>query len=148
MKEQNNDHQLNLKTNLTPIKRCLKKAVRAINFAKARDHSLPLFKKQNLLFFDDIVELEIGKFMYTVENRTLDAIFLDMFEKTNQRHTRCTRQATRNDFILPKTKLSVVKRTIKYTGAITWNKIPSPIKNSKTKATFSKKFSEHLRQKY
>ena len=136
------------KTNLTPIKRCLKKAVRAINFAKARDHSLPLFKKQNLLCFDDIVELEIGKFMFSVENRILDPIFLEMFEKTNERHTRCTRQATRNDFIHPKTKLSVVKRTITYTGVTTWNKIPSEIKISKTKAMFSKKLSYHLRQKY
>ncbi len=136
------------KTNLTPIKRCLKKAVRAINFAKTRDHSLPLFKKQNLLCFDDIIELEIGKFMFSIENRLLDQTFLEMFKKTNERHTRCTRQATRNDFILPKTKLNVVKRTITYTGAITWNKIPSEIKNLKTKTMFSKTFSEHLRKNY
>ena len=136
------------KTNLTPIKRCLKKAVRAINFAKTRDHGLPLFKKQNLLCFDDIVELEIGKFMFSIENRLLDETYLEMFKKTNERHTRCTRQATRNDFILPKTKLNIVKRTITYTGAITWNKIPNEIKNSKTKAMFSKALSEHLRKKY
>ena len=69
------------KTNLTPVKRCLKKAVRAINFAKFRDHSLPLFKKQSLLCFDDIVELELGKFMFSVENRHLDQIFLDILKK-------------------------------------------------------------------
>ena len=136
------------KTNLAPIKRCLKRAVRAINFAKFQDHSLPLFKKQNLLCFDDIVELEIGKFMYSVENKLLDSFFLEMFQKTNDRHTRCTRQATRNDFVIPKTKLSIVRRSIRYVGAITWNSIPGEIKNSKTKAIFSKKFSKYLQQKY
>ena len=136
-------------TNLNPIKRCLKKAIRAICFAKARAHSLPLFKKQNLLCFDDIVELEIGKFMYSIENKTLDTTFLEMFQKTNKRHTRCTRQASRNDFVPPKTRLSTTKRTIIYTGAIiTWNRIPSEIKNSKSKATFCKAFSKYLREKY
>ena len=37
------------KTSLVPIKRCLKRAVRAINFAKFQDHSLPLFK--NKIFY-------------------------------------------------------------------------------------------------
>ena len=135
-------------TNLNPIKRCLKKAIRAISLSKARAHSLPLLKKQNLLCFDDIVELEIGKFMYSIENKTLDTTFLEMFQNTNKRHTRCTRQASRNDFVPPKTKLSTTKRTIIYTGAVTWKRIPSEIKNSKSKATFCKAFSKHLRQKY
>ena len=103
---------------------------------------------QNLLCFDDIVELEIGKFMYSIENKTLDTTFLEMFQKTNKRHTRCTRQASRNDFVPPKTRLSTTKRTIIYTGAITWNRIPSEIKNSKSKATFCKAFSKYLREKY
>ena len=94
------------------------------------------------------VELEIGKFMYSVENKLLDSFFLGMFQKTNDRHTRCTRQATRNDFVIPKTKLSIVRRSIRYVGAITWNSIPGEIKNSKTKAIFSKKFSKYLQQKY
>ena len=68
-------------TNLNPMKRCLKKAIRAICFAKAQAHSLPLFKKQNLLCFDDIVELEIGKFMYSIENKTLDTTFFKCFKK-------------------------------------------------------------------
>ena len=64
--------------------------------------SLPLFKKQNLLCCDDIVELEIGKSMYSIENKTLDTTFLEMLQKTNERHTRCTQQASRNDFVAPK----------------------------------------------
>ena len=119
------------KTSLVPIKRCLKRAVRTINFAKFQDHSLPLFKKQNLFCFDDIVELEIGKFMYSVENKLLDSFFLEIFQKTNDRHTRCTRQATRNDYVILKTKLNIVRRSIRYVGAITWNTIPSEIKNFK-----------------
>ena len=90
------------KTSLVPIKRCLKRAVHAINFAKFQDHCLPLFKKQNLLCFNDIVELEIGQLMYSVKNKPLDSFFLEMFKKTNDRHTRCTRQATRNDYAIPK----------------------------------------------
>ena len=85
---------------------------------------------------------------YSIENKALDTTFLEMFQKTDKRHTRCTRQASRNDFVPPKTKLSTTKRTIMYTGAITWNRIPSEIKNSKSKATFCKAFSEHLREKY
>lgn len=49
------------------IKRCLKKAVRVINFENIRDHSLSRFKKQNLLCFDAIVEQEIGSYMSEFE---------------------------------------------------------------------------------
>ena len=83
--------------------------------------------------------------MYSVEDKLLDSFFLEMFQKINDRHTRCTRQATRNDFVIPKT---IVRRSIRYVGAITWNLIPGEIKNSKTKAIFSKKFSKYLQQKY
>ena len=86
--------------------------------------------------------------MYSIENKALDTTFLEMFQKTDKRHTRCTRQAPRNDFVPPKTKLSTTKRTIMYTGAITWNRIPSEIKSSKSKAAFCEAFSEHLREKY
>ena len=86
--------------------------------------------------------------VYSTENKALDTMFLEMFQKTNKRHTRCTQQASRNDFVSPKMKLSTTKRTITYIGAITWNRIPSEIRNSKSKATFCRAFSEHLREKY
>ena len=135
------------KTSLVPTKHYLKGAVQTINFAKFQDHPLPLFKKQNILCFDDIVKLEIGKFMYSIENKLLDSFFLEMFQRTNDRHTRCTRQATRNDFIFPKTELNIARHSIRNVGAITWNTITSEIKNLK-KAMFSKRFSKHLQQKY
>ena len=131
------------KRSLVPIKRCLKRAVRAINFAKFQDHSLPLSKKQNLLCFDGVVELGVGSlvyFGYFVEGGLLGSSFVGVFRRTNDRHTRCTRQATRNDFSIAISKLNIVRRSVRYVGSITWKTIPSEIKNSNTKTIFRKDF--------
>ena len=49
------------KTNLEPLKRDLRKAVTVIDFAKYQAHSEPLFKKYNLLDFDNMYRVSHKK---------------------------------------------------------------------------------------
>ena len=52
------------KTNLEPLKRSLRKAVRVIDFARYQAHCEPLFKKYNLLNVDNMYKIEVAKFMF------------------------------------------------------------------------------------
>ena len=52
------------KTNLELLKRSLRKAVRAIDFARYQAHCEPLFKKYNLLNVDNMYKIEVAKFMF------------------------------------------------------------------------------------
>ena len=78
--------------------------------------------------------------MYSVKNKLLDSFFLEMFQKTNDRHTQCMQQATRNDFVIPKRRLHTVRQSIRYVGTITWNTIPSSIRIQKQKPYLAKDF--------
>ena len=50
-------------SNLEPIKICTNKAVRMMTFSKPDEPAKPLFKKLNLLNFENTVKLHIAKFV-------------------------------------------------------------------------------------
>ena len=84
--------------------------------------------------------------MYFVENKLLDSFFVEMFEK-NKRSTHAMYVTGDQERLRHSNKnLNIVRRSIRYIGAITRNTIPSEIKNSKTGAIL--RFSKYLQQKY
>ena len=52
------------KTTLEPIEISMKKAIRIISFAKRDSHSTPLFKIHNILNFQNLCKLNLGKLMW------------------------------------------------------------------------------------
>ena len=63
------------KTNLEPLKSSICRAVRVINFAIYKAHSEQLFKKHNLLNFDNMYKLEVAKFMFDIYHESGSDLF-------------------------------------------------------------------------
>ena len=132
------------KTNLEPLKRSLCKAVRVIDFAKYQAHSEPLFKKYNLLNFDNMYKLEVAKFMFDIHHENSNEIFNDLFIKMNIRHHHETRQSSNDNFSFPLVSTNYKQRSIIYEGVKTWNSLPAHIKRSPNKPSFTKKLNNYL----
>ena len=60
---------------LEPLRKAMKHAVRLISFEPMKSHAQPLFKKLKLLCLDDCYRLECAKFMYDINNNTLEKQF-------------------------------------------------------------------------
>ena len=132
------------KTNLEPLKCSLRKAVRVIDFAKYQAHSEPLFKKYNLLNFDNMYKLEVAKFMFDICHENSSDIFNDLFIKTNLRHHHMTRQSSNDNFSLPLVSTNYKQRSIIYEGVKIWNSLPLRIKKLENKPSFTKKLKNYF----
>jgi hypothetical protein len=62
-------------------------------------HHRPLFKSSNLLKFNDIYLLILGKFMFSYKSNLLPQSFINFFSITDQVHTRNLRSA--GQFYIP-----------------------------------------------
>ena len=62
-----------------PVRKGVKQAVRVISFEPMKSHAQPLFKKLKLSCLDDCYRLECAKFMYEINNNSLEKQFCDMF---------------------------------------------------------------------
>jgi hypothetical protein len=78
-------------SNLCRIVLLQKQAIRILN--KSEFHADPLFKKLNILKFEDIRLLQLGQFMYCHKNYLLPKSFNSMFVLNNQVHTYDTRHS-------------------------------------------------------
>ena len=121
------------KTYLEPLKCGLRKAVRVIDLAKYQAHSEPLFKKYNLLNFDNMYKLQVAKFMFDIYHENSSDILNDLFIKTNLRHHHMTRQSSNDNFSLPLVSTNYKQRSIIYEGVKIWNSLPLRIKKLQNK---------------
>jgi hypothetical protein len=70
-----------------------KRAIRILNKSEFHAHTDPLFKKLNILKFEDIRLLQLGQFMYCHKNSLLPKSFNSMFVLNNQVRTYDTRHS-------------------------------------------------------
>ena len=61
---------------------------------------------------------------------------------TKDVHTHNTRHA--NNMYIPLLKYQTSRKSVKYSGVITWNAIPANIKMSPSVASFKRKYKMHL----
>ena len=132
------------KTNLEPLKRSLRRAVRVIDLAKYQAHSEPLFKKYNLLNFDNMYKIEVAKFMFDIYHENSNEIFNDLSIKTNIRNHHETRQSSNDNFSFPLVSTNYKQRSIIYEGVKIWNSLPAHIKRSPNKPYFTKKLNNYF----
>ena len=100
-------------TNLEPLKCNLRKAIRVIDFAEYQAHSKPLFKKYNLLNFDNMYKLEVAKFMFDIYHENGE-IFNNLFIKANVHHHYETRQSLNDNFSFPLGSKNYKQKSIIY----------------------------------
>ena len=119
-----------------------KRAVRLITKSMFDAHTAPIFYEHKLLSLSNIYKLQVGIFMFSVENKLLPEKFQAMFHKNSSVHCYQTRQATHYRIPFPRT--NVKKFTIVYNGPKFWNSLPLKLKLSSTMKTFKAELKTHL----
>ena len=127
-------------SSLKSVHRNVNKALRIMNFDNYTASSKPIFQKFGILNFEDSFKLECAKFMYDISKGNSIDFLSELFEKTTERHSYQTRQATTDKFAIPLTKTNLKKRFITFQGTKIWNDIPFDIRNKPSKTTFQRHF--------
>ena len=119
------------------------KAIRKMTFSKMDSHTKPLFKKLNILDFQNTLDLNLGKFMWDVTKNNYPLSDTLNF----------VRLTSSNRKIIPTEKYIPICRTkykanfITTTDALLWKCIPTTLKEIKNKKLFSKKYFKYLLEK-
>ena len=129
-------------TNLYRLKVLQKRIIRIITNSKYDAHTAPLFQELKLLRIDDIHQLQIGLFMYSVETKLLPNHFIKLFIKNSQIHGYSTRQSTCYRPVYCRT--NVKQFTIASQGPKLWNLLPDKIKTATSISSFKYKYKMYL----
>ena len=128
-----------------PIYLLQKKVVRAIAFKSFTSESTPIFSDLKILKLYDLFYLKLLTFVYESVNKISPICFHNFFETLTSVHQYNTRQASKGDiFMTQENTLLYGLRSIRYTGAKSWNDIPTLIKQAPSSANFRSKLKSHL----
>jgi exonuclease III len=125
-----------------------KRAVRIIFNAHYRDHTSPLFAELKLLHFNDLYNLNLGKFMYRYINNLLPSCFSSCFTLTSDVHSYNTRSSSNKNIYVSFNRTSMFKNGLVQRGTHFWNSLPTPLKTSLSLSTFTKQLKTQLLQSY
>ena len=115
------------KSNLHPLVILQKKAMRIMTFSGFREHSSPLFKRQKLLKFLDIVYVNTASFMLQYGLGNLPADYDDFF--TAIKHDYAMRLASTNTYIIPSVRTNYGIFNIRYSGPKMWSSVDESLKS-------------------
>ena len=130
-------------TNLYRLRILQKRIVRIITNSNYDAHTLPLIYQYSILRLDDIHSLQLGLFMYSIENRLYPSTFLNMFAKNSQFHSYPARHST--NFRLKLCRTNIKRFTVTSQGPNMLNSLPNDIKTTSTFSSFKEPFSPHGR---
>ena len=132
-------------THIKPIYILQKKVVRAIAFMNFTSPSSPIFSDLKILKLYDLFHLKLLLFVYESVNRISPSVFHNFFEILSDVHQHDTRQARKGDIFMTRhNTLQYGERSIRYTGAKSWNNIPFNIKQSPSVTSFRRQVKLHL----
>ena len=123
-----------------------KRAVRIIDHASFLAHTSPIFCSLKILRFNDLYVYQVGIFMYLCHKNLLPESLLTYFSLNCDIHKHRTRNAT--DFHLPLSRTTLSKKSVIYQGPITWNSLPSSIKELQSFNVFKKSSKEIILANY
>ena len=134
----------NYKTYLNKILRYQKSFLRIITSSDYRAHTLEYFKQYKLLNIFELIKYNTAQFVYCWIKRIneFSKIFSNFYNVNTDIHSHNTRQ--KEDIHPIKFKSNVGKYSLKYQGAIVWNKIESDIKKAKSLNIFKREYKEIL----
>ena len=130
------------KTNLQRIVVLQKRVIRIVNKSYYNAHSEPIFKKLNLLKFQDIHFMHLGQFMFSFKNAILPRKFENKFAINNQIHSHYTRHA--KSFRLPLCRTNIRQFSIFFQGPKFFNSLSPEISGSSSLASFKKNLKASL----
>ena len=118
-----------------------KRAIRCVDHASYCDHTKPIFDKYHILTFMQLLELNIGTFMFKYNNNLLPSPFNNYFSLSNV-HGHNTRTAS--NVRIESHNTARYSKTTKITAPKIWNKLPLEIKNAKSLQSFKKNYKKLL----
>ena len=130
------------KKNIERVGRLLKRAIRVITHSPYLSPSTPLFLKTKILPINDLISLEIAKFMFKLHKNLLPEVFNNYFILNSSVHNYNTRNA--KNIHPPFNRTSMSQSSIFYHGSILWNNLPNFIKCSKTFNQFKRLYKKQL----
>ena len=130
---------------LLKVKSLQKRALRVICKAPYLTHSEPLFKRQNILKFDDLYVLQVAVIVSKSIHGTWQGSFRP--KPVTSVHQYETRYAKSGNFCIPKAYNEVFKRSIGYCGPSIWSKVPAGLKHLDTNA-FKSQYKKVLLDQY
>ena len=134
---------------IKPIYLLQKRVVRAIAFEHFTSPSTPIFSDLKILKLQDLFQLKLLCFVYDCVNKNSPNCFRNFFESVSNVHQYGTRQASKNDiFLTRKNTLQYGIRSVRFSGAKSWNSIPVDIKRSSSAFSFRQKLRAFLFMKY
>ncbi len=121
-----------------------KRIIRAIAFQSYLSPSSPIFNDLKILKLHDLFQIKLLSFVYECVNKISPVCFHTYFQSIKSVHQHNTRQASKNDiFLTQKNTLQYGIRSVRFTGAESWNSIPTIIKESSTLSSFRYKLKLH-----
>ena len=131
-------YQSNLKRLITLQKR----VIRIISKSTFDAHTNPIFKNLNILKFENLIKLQIGKIMYLYKNGLLPDSFNDMFLLHSDVHSYNTR--SKNSFHLPHCRTNIRKFSLRFQGPKLYNSFSPDFQNAPSFAVFTSKLKIYL----
>ena len=117
------------KSHLHRLETQQKSAICSITHSKYNEHTSPMFKSLNILKLKDIHDIELAKFAFMHQERSLPRPLLNIYNQNALVHSYNTRQQL--DLHINKIHVDIVFRSFVYKGPCVWLKIPTEIKVSK-----------------
>ena len=103
-----------------------------------REHVQPIYKKLQILNLHNHINLNLGKLMWKLTNKSLPKCILENFSS-------CFHSTFRtNNLRVPLGRTHFKTRSIFCKGPTLWNSLPQDIKNSASLPLFSKKLKKYL----
>ena len=109
------------KTNLDPINKKIKKAIRIISFKDSDHPSTPLYKDLKILPLEKSIDMRNAKFMWKLVNGYLPPSLSSIFRSND-----------RTMYSQSLSRLKSLKNFILYAGPVVWDELPMVIKQRKT----------------
>ena len=131
---------------LASIDKLQKKVVRCVAKAHYLDHTLPLFKKLDILKISDLSELLLLKQMHMYNKKCVPVPISDLFSRNEQIHQYNT--SRRSNPRVHKCKTAIAKKGFVYVSTHIWSTINRDLQTIQETKTFLKKYKTYLLAKY
>ena len=125
-----------------------KKAVRIITSSNYNAPSKPLFKKQKLLYLNDIYDLHLLKFMYRVTHDYLPSTIHTLFQSQSTRNQYNTQYTATNPIPLPAYRNTVTHNSFLHKAPSKWNTLTLTTKDASTIQKFTSIIKSELYNTY
>jgi len=118
------------------------KTVRNINKSKYNDSAKPIYTKLDILPIDELVKIELCKFMYSYTTNNLPVPLLSLYTPNTNIHSHNTRH--NQDAHVTSRRTELIARSFIHTAPDIWLTVPVDIKESRTKNTFKHQITKFI----